>query len=89
MSSVPKRKRPAPPVLPPIARRPVSSSMMASAGYDEEHAVLEIEFITGQVYRYHAVPKREWRGLMDAASKGRYFDAHIKDRYPTVRVSNA
>jgi hypothetical protein len=75
--------------LPQIARRPVISSMMRSAGYDDDHAVLEIEFVTGHVYRYHAVPRREWTGLMEAESKGRYFDAHIRDKYPMKRVSSA
>jgi len=75
-----------PPALPQIARRPVVSSMMLSVGYDDAHAVLEIEFVTGTVYRYHAVPKREWTGLMEAPSKGRYFDAHIRDKYPTRRA---
>jgi len=77
-----------PSALPQIARRPVASSMMRSAGYDDAHAVLEIEFVTGTIYRYHAVPKREWTGLMEAGSKGRYFEAHIRDKYPMKRVSN-
>jgi len=72
--------------LPRIARRPVVSSMMRSAGYDDAHAVLEIEFISGYVYRYHAVPRREWHELMRAESKGRYFDLYIRDRYPAVRM---
>lgn len=74
------------PRLPSIARRPVSSSMMRSAGYDDSHAVLEIEFVSGHVYRYHAVPRREWHELMAAVSKGRYFDAYIRDKYPAMRV---
>lgn len=72
--------------LPRIARRPVVSSMMRSAGYDDALAVLEIEFVTGHVYRYHAVPRRDWIGLMEAESKGRYFDAAIRDKYPMRRV---
>ena len=76
------------PALPAIARRAVASSMMRSVGYDEDHAVLEIEFVTGHVYRYHAVPKRDWQGLMDAESKGRYFEAHIRDKYPMKRIPN-
>lgn len=72
--------------MPSIARRSVASSMMRSVGYDDTHAVLEIEFATGHVYRYHAVPRREWRGLMEAESKGSYFDIYIRDRYPTMRM---
>jgi KTSC domain len=86
MSPVPKRERVAASPLPPITRRPVISSMMQSAGYDDDHAVLEIEFVTGHVYRYHAVPRRILRELLDAESKGRYFDAYIRDKYPTMRV---
>jgi hypothetical protein len=86
MSPVPKRERVAASTLPPIARRPVISSMMQSAGYDDAHAVLEIEFVTGTIYRYHAVPHRIWRELLEAESKGRYFDACIRDKYPTIRV---
>ena len=88
MSPLSKARKTAAPILPKVARRPVVSSMMRSAGYDESHAVLEIEFVTGQIYRYHAVPRRDWQGLMDAESKGRYIEAHIRDKYPTVRVPN-
>ena len=70
---------------PKIARRHVSSSVIRSAGYDLTHATLEIEFVSGLVYRYHAVPRSVWYGLMDASSKGSYFDAHIRNRFPTMR----
>jgi hypothetical protein len=89
MSPLSRPQKSVPPALPQIARRPVISSMMRSAGYDDAHAVLEIEFVTGRVYRYHAVPRSAWTGLMDAESKGRYFDAHIRDKYPMKRVSSA
>ena len=69
-----------------IARRPVASSVIGSVGYDADHAVLEIEFVSGTVYHYYAVPRRIWRGLLTAHSKGRYFDAHIRERFPTARI---
>lgn len=82
----PPARKSAGPALPRIARCAVASSMMRSAGCDDSHAVLEIEFVTGHLYRYHAVPRRDWIGLMEAKSKGRYFEAHIRDKYPAVRV---
>lgn len=88
MAPLSKAQKPLLPALPKIARHPLVSSMMRSAGYDDAHAVLEIEFVTGTVYRYHAVPRREWRGLIDAESKGRYFEAYIRDKYPMMRVPN-
>jgi hypothetical protein len=72
--------------FPEIARRPVESSVVRSMGYDHSHALLEIEFVSGRVYRYHLVPRREWRGLLGAPSKGRYFDAHIREKFPTTRM---
>jgi lysyl-tRNA synthetase class 2 len=69
-----------------IARAPVNSSVIRSIGYDADHAVLEVEFVSGQVYRYHFVPRRIWNELMLAESKGRYFDAHIRQRFPTARL---
>jgi hypothetical protein len=69
-----------------IMRAPVVSSVIRSVGYDGDHAVLEVEFISGQVYRYHFVPRRTWNELMLAESKGRYFDAHIREKFPTARL---
>jgi hypothetical protein len=72
--------------FPEIARRQVVSRVVRSIGYDEGHAVLEIEFVNGRVYRYHMVPQREWNGLLGAASKGRYLDARIREKFPTTRM---
>ena len=57
--------------------------MIASAGYDGATAVLELEFSSGDVYEYFAVPPSVHRGLLTAESAGRYFAAHIRDIYPT------
>jgi hypothetical protein len=32
-------------------------------------------------YTYYRVPARICAGLLAAASKGRYFNSHIRDRY--------
>ncbi|RLK52145.1 KTSC domain-containing protein [Microbacterium telephonicum] len=57
--------------------------MLRSVGYDAATALLEIEFTSGDVYRYFAVPPSVHRALMDADSPGAYFNRHISDRYPT------
>ena len=69
-----------------IERAPVVSSVIRSIGYDADHAVLEVEFVSGQVYRYHFVQRRTWNELMQSESKGRYFDAHIREKFPTARL---
>jgi hypothetical protein len=59
----------------------VSSSNLASVGYDQERHVLEIEFNDGSIYQYFDVPEAEHRSLMSASSHGKYFHAHIRDSY--------
>lgn len=69
-----------------MRRQPVTSSVIASVGYDAGTAVLEIEFTGGDVYRCFAVPPSVHRGLVDAASPGAYFNRTISDRYPTRQL---
>ena len=69
-------------------RTPVSSSNLASVGYDPENMILEIEFQLGGVYQYFNVPESGYNRLMKADSHGKYFDAHIKKggyRYRKIR----
>jgi hypothetical protein len=66
-----------------IARIPVRSSVIATVGYDPETAVLEVEFRSGDLYRYFAVPPSVHTALLEADSPGAYFNRHISDRYPT------
>jgi len=51
---------------------------MISVGYDFETRVLEIEFIDGAIYQYFDVPEEIYQGLLNAESKGRYFNLVIK-----------
>lgn len=62
-----------------MQRTAVSSSNLASVGYNEASRILEVEFLDGRVYRYSGVPQEEHLGLMGADSHGKYFNAHIKD----------
>lgn len=59
-------------------RIPVSSSNLATVGYDAKQKVLEIGFRKGTVYRYFNVPNSVYVGLMAAGSHGWYFDANVK-----------
>lgn len=66
-----------------MKRQPLRSSVLKAAGYDTATAVLELEFASGDVYRYFAVPPSVFRALVDDDSPGAYFNKHISDRYPT------
>ena len=71
-----------------MERTPVSSSNLRSVGYDPNEETLEIEFHSGGTYQYFNVPQHRCEGLMNASSKGSYFDAYIKKagyRYRKIR----
>ena len=68
-----------------MLREPVESSTLASVGYSKQTSTLELEFKTGSVYRYFAVPASVIELLMKAESKGAFFHKSIKDSYPYAR----
>lgn len=69
-------------------RENVSSSNLASVGYDAENKILEIEFLNGGIYQYFNVPDTTYKGLMNASSHGQYFDKNVKKanyRYKKIK----
>jgi hypothetical protein len=54
------------------------SSQLKHGSYSEEKELLVIEFTTGVKYEYYGVSPELWRGLCDAESAGKYFNANIK-----------
>jgi KTSC domain len=56
----------------------VSSSNLASIGYDSSTQVLEVEFLDGSIYQYSDVPSSVYAGLMAASSHGSYLAQHVK-----------
>ena len=65
----------------------VSSSNLREVGYDPETHILQIKFKGGSLYQYSGVPPHIHDGLMNAGSHGKYFSAHIRDRYPTRKIT--
>lgn len=66
-----------------MERQAVSSSNIASIGYDPDSETLEVEFLkSGRVYQYSNVPLFMYERLMQAPSVGIFFNAEIKDSYP-------
>ena len=63
------------------------SSVIKQAWYRPDEAVLEILFTTGRRYLYHRVPPHEAERFAAAFSKGRYFNAHIRDRYDFTEIA--
>lgn len=51
--------------------------------YDEASRVLSVWFVAnGRRYDYFDVPPETADGLRRAFSKGRFFNTHIRDRFP-------
>ena len=57
----------------------LESSVVRAAGYTY---VLEIEFQSGRVYQYFDVPQNTYSEFLESDSKGRYFNAHIRGKFP-------
>ena len=70
-----------------MRRQPVESSSLQSVGYDAASQVLEVQFRTGRVYRYFGVPPDVYNSLLQASSRGAFFNANIRDQYPFERVA--
>lgn len=71
-----------------MRRVPVRSSALRSVGYDSGTFALEVEFDSGEVYRYLDVPPHVVEGFIDARSKGTYLTTHIKPHYDVEHMNS-
>jgi hypothetical protein len=62
------------------------SSVIRAFDYDAGKHELDVTFVTGRHYRYHAVPPRIAEGMRGAPSKGRYFNNRIRDHFAFTRL---
>jgi hypothetical protein len=67
-------------------RTAVVSSLLSSMGYSID-TTLELEFRSGAIYRYFAVPHAVFRGRIAAESKGTYFNHHVRNRFRYQRLA--
>ncbi len=69
-----------------MRRSHVSSSVIASLGYDRRGNVLEMEFQGGRIYQYFLVPRSKYEEIRRARSLGGFFNREIRTRYPCREV---
>lgn len=62
------------------------STVIGRFEYDPRTAALEVEFVSGRRYRYAGVPAEVADAFRAAFSKGRFFNARIRDAYPCVEI---
>jgi hypothetical protein len=67
----------------------VISSALVSVKYDGASENLEICFVNGRTYLYSNVPSDVYKALLGAESKGRFFNAQIRDHYSYRELEQA
>lgn len=64
-----------------MERESVESTSLRSVGYEARTQTLEVEFNSGGIYRYLAVPPEMYRTLRESDSLGRVFARQIRNAY--------
>jgi hypothetical protein len=69
-----------------MARVVLNSTSLNAAAYQDQSALLELEFRSGVIYHYFGVPAQTYQELLRAESKGRYFNQHIRNRFAHAKI---
>lgn len=64
----------------------VQSRLLASMAYEQNPTILLLEFRDGTIYQYFQVPRQTYQDLLQADSKGAYFNRHIRSVFRCVRL---
>ena len=67
----------------------LDSSMLQAAAYQDQLCALLLRFHGGAVYAYLNAPASLYQHLLQADSKGRYFNSAIRNRFQAVLISPA
>lgn len=69
-----------------LVRIPVQSSVLSSIGYAAD-ATLHLEFRSGAIYRYFAVPPTVFHALINSESKGTFFNRNVRNQFRYQRLA--
>lgn len=64
------------------------STAIRAIHYDVRQQRLQVRFVSGQRYEYEGVPPRVHQSFVQSGSKGRFFQAEIRDHYPYRRLDS-
>ena len=70
-----------------IPREAVSSSNLASIGYDHVKKILAVEFKNGAIFHYAGVSLETVTAFYVAPSRGAYFSANIKGKFSGQKMT--
>lgn len=63
------------------------STVIRGFHYDPAQRTLDVLFVTGRRYRYSDVPAERVQRFRKAMSKGRFFNARIRNRFAYVELA--
>ena len=66
----------------------LESTLLASILYDPLRRHLEVVFRSGERYLYFQVPLHCYQQLLEADSKGAYFNHNIRNHFPFQHLSD-
>ncbi|MEI7446314.1 MAG: KTSC domain-containing protein [Burkholderiales bacterium] len=72
-----------------MQRRPLNTEKLRSAGYDPREQRLEIEFRSGEVKAYKAVPDEVARRFFSSPNPEAYWEDRIAEEYVVERAAGA
>lgn len=64
-----------------IQRWKVDSSMILAINYDAAQEVMELELHSGAIWRFHHVPDILVEDMLRAESKGKFYNAWVRDLF--------
>ena len=67
----------------------VESTTLVTVSYDDARELLQLEFCSRAVYQYFSVPAAVHQSLLDASSRGRYFNQAIRGHFPYRLISDS
>lgn len=73
----------------PMELMTVDSSSVRGIGYDDDRAILYVQYVDGEVYAYSKVPKSDFLDLLSARSIGWFVNKRIKPYYNYQKLDAA
>jgi hypothetical protein len=67
----------------------LKSKSLATVRYDRLARQLEVQFLTGKRYLFFLVPSHCYQQLLEAESKGAFFNRYIRNRFPYQQLSDS
>jgi len=69
-----------------ITSTPLTSQTLVAAVYDSAQQKLQLDFRDGSRYLYDEVAPGLFRSLLDAPSKGQFFNQYIRGHLPFIKT---